>query len=323
MFLEWETVTNTFAAPNEKPMKNFVLILQVALLFFMSASVMGQEEAVDGQWKTGSNLLVNFNQVSLKNWAAGGVPSISLLGRTEGFADYLKGVHAWKNDFLLSYGIQKIKQNPSEKSEDIIRLTSTYMRTLSSKWKLTGAGSFTTQLTPTRDKDSVVVSRFLAPAYALLSVGFTWTPAPKLEALFSPATGKLTIVNDPALSARGAYGVDSGATVRSEFGALVRVTYERDLIKNVNWKTRLELFNNFTDPNRSNRKNVDMDWQNSFFLKVNKWLSASVMFHTIYDADIPIAIDDNEDGVTDRYGPRLQWKEILGVGFSYQLGAKR
>ncbi len=304
-------------------MRKAILASLPLFLAFVSSVAQESSNAPAPLWKTGGNVLVNFNQVSMKYWAAGGVPSISLLGRFESFADYVKGVHEWKNDFMVSYGIQKIKQNPSEKSEDIVRLTSTYSRTLNPKWKLTASGSFTTQLTPTRDKDSSLVSRFMAPAYGLLSVGFTWTPAPKLEILLSPATGKATFVKEPTLSARGAYGVDSGATSRYEFGALVRATYERELMKNVSWKSRLELFNNYTDPNRPNRKNVDMDWQNSFFLKVNKWLSASVMFHTIYDADIPIAIDDNGDGVTDRYDARLQWKEILGVGFAYQLGMKR
>ncbi len=285
-------------------------------------AALNAQQAPSTPWKRGANLLINFNQTSLSHWAAGGVSSIALLGRFEGFADYSQGVHSWKNDLLLSYGVQKIRGGAPDKSEDIVRFNSVYGRTLSSKWKVGASLGWTTQMTATY-KDSELVSRFSAPAFGLASLGFTWTPAPKLEVFLSPATGKITLVTDTALANRGAYGVVPGNTHRFEFGALARATYEREIMKNITWKTRLELFNNYTDPNRPNRKNVDVDWQNSVFMKVNKLISVSLFLHTIYDADIPIDIDDDGDGIPDRQGPRWQWKEVLGIGIGYQWGAKR
>jgi hypothetical protein len=37
----------------------------------------------------------------------------------------------------------------------------------------------------------------------------------------------------------------------------------------------------------------------------------------IYDSDIDIEIDDNNDGIVDSVGPATQYKEVMGVGFSY------
>ena len=61
-------------------------------------------------------------------------------------------------------------------------------------------------------------------------------------------------------------------------------------------------------------------------MKVNKYLTASIITHLIYDADIMIAIDKDDDGVTDLdedgaeiFGPRTQFKEVFGIGLSYKF----
>jgi hypothetical protein len=61
-------------------------------------------------------------------------------------------------------------------------------------------------------------------------------------------------------------------------------------------------------------QNIKVNWD--FFLdaKINKFFSANVRTNLIYDDDILI---ENEEGVS---APRVQFKEILSVGFSYTLG---
>ena len=51
----------------------------------------------------------------------------------------------------------------------------------------------------------------------------------------------------------------------------------------------------------------------------HKYISATVTTHLLYDHDIDIAVDTNDDGITDKVGPRTQFKEVLGVGFSYKF----
>ena len=51
-------------------------------------------------------------------------------------------------------------------------------------------------------------------------------------------------------------------------------------------------------------------------MKVNKWLSASVSASLIYDDDIDIPLDKNDDGINDNVGPRVQFKEVIGVGLN-------
>jgi len=43
----------------------------------------------------------------------------------------------------------------------------------------------------------------------------------------------------------GAYGVDSGKTVRSEFGAYLNMKFKKDIMENITLTSKLELFNNY------------------------------------------------------------------------------
>ena len=54
-------------------------------------------------------------------------------------------------------------------------------------------------------------------------------------------------------------------------------------------------------------------------MKVNKYISMSLNTNLIYDDDINIAKDTDNDGLIDENGPRIQFKEIFGVGFSYKF----
>jgi hypothetical protein len=82
------------------------------------------------------------------------------------------------------------------------------------------------------------------------------------------------------------------------------------------------LFNNYTDKNLANRKNIDLNWETAVNMKVNQYIAASLIIHLIYDDDIDIPVTRTVDGVqvNTTSGPKLQFKQALGVGFSYKFG---
>jgi len=51
-------------------------------------------------------------------------------------------------------------------------------------------------------------------------------------------------------------------------------------------------------------KNIDFDYQLKFVMKVNRYLSTNLSFQAVY----------NDDALS-----RLQFKEIFGIGFNYDL----
>ncbi len=86
-------------------------------------------------------------------------------------------------------------------------------------------------------------------------------------------------------------------------------------MENITLQTKLELFSNYLET----PQNIDINWETLISMKVNKLISATLSTHLIYDDDIEITIDKNDDGIIDERGPRIQFKEVLGVGFSYKF----
>ena len=120
------------------------------------------------------------------------------------------------------------------------------------------------------------------------------------------------MVLDTALSNDGAFGLDTGATTRIELGAFLKASFKKDIMENVNLETKLDLFSNYLE----NPQNIDVNWETYINMKVNSFLTVSVMTHLIYDHDIMIAYDDSDPSLE---GPRTQFKEVLGVGVTYKF----
>lgn len=280
-------------------------------------------------WNRGGTGTINFSQVSLNNWAAGGRSSVSVLGIANVFAKYSKGDNTWDNVLDLTYGTLKLQNQRWQKSDDKLEINTKYGHRASDDWFYSAQLNLKTQLTPTYTVNrDTLLSDFLAPAFILASLGMDYKPNDKLSVFISPFTGKFTYVREQVLADRGAFGVQraesdaagnpiqgTGQRLRKEFGGFVNVRYKEEIMKNVIFQSKLDLFSNYL----KNAKNVDVNWENLINFKVNKLISASLFVHMIYDDDIKVDVDRDGDDVFDGKGPRLQWKETLGIGISYSI----
>ena len=86
-------------------------------------------------------------------------------------------------------------------------------------------------------------------------------------------------------------------------------------MKNIKLTSSLGMFSNYIE----NPENVDINWDLLILMKVNKFITASINTNLIYDDDVNITRDKNGDGINEINGPRTQFKEIIGIGFSYKL----
>jgi hypothetical protein len=67
-------------------------------------------------------------------------------------------------------------------------------------------------------------------------------------------------------------------------------------------------------------QNIQVNWEMLISMKVNKFISASISTNMIYDHNIPVPVEREINGVkVAGTGPRLQFKEVLAVGFSYKF----
>ncbi len=306
------------------------LYLTILLLVITSSAMSAVSSPKDSikNWELKSIFGLNGTQTSFVNWAAGGRNNVSVLGFIDASAKFQKANMKWVTDFKYSLGGLKYidsigKSEGLQKTDDRIDISSSFGYEFKSKWFYTVLAGFRTQSLDGFNfpNDSVRISTFMAPGYVNISAGIEYAPSKSFNCYFSPIAGKVTIVNNQVLADAGSFGVakatfdadglqlTAGKRVRSEFGAYFRVKFEKEIMKNIEMKTRIELFTNYL----VNPQNIDINAENIFAFKVNEWFSASLIWNYIYDDDINIR--DGKGG----FGPRSQFKSVLGLGVSYTL----
>lgn len=285
------------------------------LLLIIPFATQAQEQADTLKlWETGGIASFNFSQVSLTNWAAGGKSSLSgtVLGNIH--ANYEKDKISWENSLDIGYGILKEGDAKYIKTDDKIDFNSKFGLRPKEKFLYSVLFNFRSQFTdgykyPDREN---AISRFMAPGYFTLALGLDYSPHDNFSFFVSPLTGKLTIVTDKTLSDLGAFGVNPGEKSRSEMGAFVKTEANVELIENVSLETKLDLFSNYLD----SPENIDIHWDVMINMKINDYLSTNIITNLIYDNNVKLQIDSDGDGITDKEGPRTQFKELIGIGLN-------
>jgi hypothetical protein len=306
-----------------------IITLAIILIFSASMTMQAQDTPADSVkvWKIGGDVSLTFGQSSFVNWASGGANSFSLNGLLNFHANYEKDKVIWTNNLIMAYGMYKEKDDQRKKNDDRIDFISNFGYEMTKNWYYSLTLGFKSQFDKgyPDDNDSVYSSDWLAPSYTTLGLGFTYQPNEKLQLILSPATYRLTTVDNQRLANEGQYGVEPavydtagnivtlGKKIRNEFGFDLKFMYILNICKNVEWQTNLELFSNYLeDP-----QNIDVYWDNYFNFTINKWLSAQLTTSLIYDNDIIIT---DKDGNT---GPRTQFKQTFGLGLAYKFGHQK
>ena len=86
-------------------------------------------------------------------------------------------------------------------------------------------------------------------------------------------------------------------------------------MKNIKMANRLTLYSDYLH----NYGNIDVNWELNFDLTINKYVTANVGSHIRFDDDIKYKEDINNDGELETLGAKIQIKQLLGVGFSYNF----
>ncbi len=291
------------------------------------ADTLIKSDSIPKKWKLKAIYGLNGTQTSFVNWNAGGRNNVSLLGSISASANYEKKTLKWTNDFSLALGglqyIEKGSKEGMQKTDDRIDIASNLGYKLKEHFYFSVIGGFKTQMLDgfTYPNDSVRVSTFLAPGYVSSALGIDYIKSDNFSIFTSPFAMKLTIVNDQVLANAGSFGVTAatydglgnvlkqGERLRGEFGAYVKMKYNFTIAKNIDLKSKLELFSNYLN----NPQNIDVNAEALFNFKVNEWFSASLQWTLIYDDDIDIRDADGN------IGPRTQFKSVLGLGISYKM----
>jgi len=259
------------------------------------------KDTVSG-WKLSGISGVNFGQVALKNWSAGGENAISGNFYLNGSLNYTKGKWSWSNLLDLQYGLVYSDENNWRKNADNISFTSKIGYQINSKWSYAFLVDFNSQFAkgynyPNRDE---YISTFMAPAYSNLALGFSYKPNDKYTLFLSPVTARMIFVLNDSLSHAGAFGMDVDQKFRMEPGAYVMATTKQTICENVEIISKLDMFT----PYNERFGNIDVNWNMLINFKLNKFLTANLNTTVRY----------YEDEVK-----KVQFKEIFGLGFAYRF----
>jgi hypothetical protein len=315
----------------------------IPLLFIYSMYVTAQEPAPaavkDTSWKVSGFFGVNASQTALSNWQGGGQDNVALNGILNLEAVYKRDkFEQWTNKLDAQYGMIK----PGEAKlfrkniDQLFALTKYNTLAFGKYWFYTAQADYRTQFSPgyNYNGDSIsgrATADLNSPGYLQLALGFDYKPTDYFSVTLAPLAAKITFVNRQYLADEGAYGVEKAVTdtdgtiithgkkVRYEYGGRVIVKFKKDIFKNVNLDSYLDLFSNYAH----NPGNIDVVFNNLLTLKINKYFSASVICQMIYDDDIIIKRDYRHDGKfegkEDTNGPRLQVLSTIGIVFGYKF----
>ena len=281
-----------------------------------------------GTWTTSSTPALKLDENVYTNWAATGISQVAFIGTFNGNYKYTHSKFIWDNVADLALGVTWQDLLPKDdisnpklfdtrrKSDDKIDLTSTYSQKLKKAWNVNATVNLKTQfMDGFKYADAIdtgiLMSSFMAPGYLTTAIGFeckkdAWNVS------LSFLTGKTTFLLDENVIAAGQlYGVDTtgGKRVYFGLGSYAKFYFKKDLAKNLNFYTRIELFYDYTKP-----KYHDNIYQADFA----NGIDASSEEHTFGSwLDIDPSYDGSEMGFAQRVGKTML--HDTDVDFEFKL----
>ena len=283
----------------------------LSLLFFIlsNATTSGQTIVIPDTLKGWENdWVINLNgaQASFDNWSEGGVNTISGTFSTNYTKIYRSDLFAFGIRINGRYGQARFNGD-TRKSDDLFTIRTRSAFGFTDRTRLSAYGTvmlrtqfrdgfeYNAKLNPA-GADSLI-SSFFAPAYITEGIGISFT-AEKSVQMEAGLGLKQTIVMQENLASH--YGLNNGETLRFEGGLTTGITYQKEVVKNVQYNTDIETFTNLLHPINE----TDVYWTNEFIGKINSTIRASLQFELRYDHD---------------FSTDVQLKQVLSAGVSMDL----
>jgi len=295
-------------------MKKILILFVNILLCFNSFSQNVSQDSIkkEGWVKTGK-LSFLVNQTAFSNWISGGENSISGTLAVDYNLNYYKNGWAWDTKIIGAFGINKNSDSKfAKKTDDRFEINSLIGKNLIGNWSYSSFINFKTQFARgykySNNEEGVEqrneTTRFFSPAYIQLGVGIYWKESNNFWINMAPVTGRLIIANRKFTSnlndGEEYFGIAKGDNFRFELGASLTGYYKFELIENVILEQRLNLYSDYLQ----NAENIDIDYTISAFMKINDYLSTSLIIQCMYD---------------DNAIKKVQLREVFGLALTLDL----
>lgn len=296
-------------------MKKIALGLILSLSTFLGSAQTDSlnQEPKPRKFKHNFQAGITLNQSTFSdNWTGGGVNSFAF-GWFLNYTVKHKTEHwDFNSDLQLQLGYQENRGDIRRKNADRVFYDLKAGYILNKKFNIFGSLNFLSQFAdgfdartkskvePTKDS---LISRLFSPAYLTSSVGMEYKPLSYLWMRLGIGTLRQTIVLDPIISQAQLYGLEKpGDKIRNQFVLQYVINFDKDLVQNVNFKTRYMV--NY-DYFKAGQPNAFVHILNAnLTLKATKYISTNFQVNMIKDYD---------------QSPDIQWSQILSLGMTYSL----
>lgn len=306
------------------------LFAPLACLLFCSMAGAQKETAVAkaSNWTHGGSVAIVGGQGGTRN-SAQGIEKFSLSGvaAVQLWAVQKTKNSSWKNTANLSYGLINTSSHGIRKMDDKIDLYSLWSYQLTQKVGVGVAANLRTQFSNGYDFSEETrkrISGFFAPAYVVFSPGVQYQPFSFLSMHLGPMARWIIVTNAPySFNYQGGitpdgytertlaslYGVNPARKLRIEYGLYFSALFEKEVMKNIFVKSRLDVSSDAAKRADGNRYpgNADVYSTTSIAMQVNKWIQVLYQFDVVYDDDVKI-FGWNKNVAA------AQLKSVLGVG---------
>ena len=275
-------------------------------------------------WKYKGDGYLQFmqNYVS-SNWYKGGEGNYSAVGSVTLEAHYdNKSKWKWENKLEMKLGFQTSRTDSVHKfksNEDLLRYTGKVGLQAAKNWYYTLQMLAYTQFSRGfKANDIRTYSDFMSPFNLSVGLGMDY----KVSWLNKKLTGTINLSplavnyryvdrsgfrkkNDPTVEDYdwfpSRYGIDADKHHKLDLGSQLTASLTWAISDVVTWKTRLYGFTSF--------HRAEVEWENTFSLKVSKYISANLFLFPRFD----------DANVRDKDLGYWQFKEYSSLGFSYNF----
>ena len=284
------------------------LFISTIILHLSTASVAQTIVIPDTLRGSQSSWLVNLNgaQASYDNWNEGGVNTISGTFSTNYTKIYRNDLYAFGIRINGRYGQSRFSGD-TRKSDDLFTIRSRGSFGFPDRNRLSAYGAvmlrtqfrdgfeYNAKLNPA-GADSLI-SSFFAPAYFTQGAGITFNYQKSLQ-LEAGLGLKQTYVGQVELAQN--YGLTEEKNYRFEGGLTAGITYQKEVMKNLQYNADVETFTNLMEPINE----TDVYWTNELIGKINSSLRTTLQLELRYDSD---------------FSKDIQVKQVLSAGISMDL----
>jgi hypothetical protein len=261
-------------------------------------------------WKYKGDGYLQFMQNYVSdNWYKGGENNYAAVGSLTLEANYdNKSKFKWENKLEMKLGFQTSPSDTVHRfktNEDLIRYTGKVGLQAANRWYYTMQLLAYTQFTQGhKANNEKTFSDFMSPFNLSVGLGMDY----KVEWMKKKLTGTINMsplavnyryVDRADLAASFGVETDKHTHSLTDFGSQLTASLTWVMNDIVTWKTRLYGFTSY--------KRAEIEWENTFTLKVSKYISANLFLFPRFD-------DANK--YDDNLG-YWQFKEYSSLGFSY------